>query len=774
MKKLFHERYARIIITIYSLIILFRAFETSLIINNYGFDYKVVTSEFFGLLLDVLGAGIFIIAYILIVFLLSNFKLKILRVVNISLLLFSTLIFLLIIKYFLYQLIPLDIFLYQYSIQEIFFTISTSSANVFLTIVSLILLLLVELLLVWVVGKVRISQVGLKFLYSFVLVSLPLFLVINSLSEEKSDKYSLNKPIYFIGKSIKYLSSYEEIVTPKTNEFKKLYPQKDFISKDYPLIHKVERETELRKFFNDFNSNTNIVVLIIEGLNDDFIHEYKGSLLMPFLNQLKDNSLYWERCFTLGERSFAAVPSILGGLPYGDKGFTLQERLPRHLSLVSILNSNDYYTSFYYGQGSWFHQKDRFFKYNDINLIFDNSKFSESYSKIIVGDDNFFWGYNDKDLFSQSLRVIDTLNQAPRLDIYFTGTSHSPYVINNEESYNSKLRELTKQPYKEFYQTYSKYLKSLLFVDDALKKFFNEYKKRKDYENTVFIITGDHPMTEVPIENSLKRYHVPLLIFSDKLKEVHSFKHTVSHLDISETILSLLQDNLTHIPTISTSLGEQLTDKENESPKNIAFMNDNREVVDFLSGDYYLAGDKLYFVDSLLNIKEIKKDSIKSILMEKLNVFNNTSLYVARENRIISSNLYCKELNHQNIYEYRQKDTIDNSSEYYNLTDNILIPNIDLIFDISLNVKSELKGDISVVYQITNLKDSVLLWRNFGVNSEKITQNHNSLNMLPIEDTVLYFKSYIWNKSKNDLIISDIDILLHGLESTIHANRYTK
>lgn len=96
--------------------------------------------------------------------------------------------------------------------------------------------------------------------------------------------------------------------------------------------------------------------------------------------------------YPFGERSFAAVPSILGSLPYGKTGFTLLEKLPRHLSLVSILNANNYHTAFFYGQGAWFHQKDQFFRYNNIDLLFDNNSFSSEYEKIIVGNDQFFWG----------------------------------------------------------------------------------------------------------------------------------------------------------------------------------------------------------------------------------------------------------------------------------------------------------------------------------------------------------------------------------------------
>jgi len=102
--------------------------------------------------------------------------------------------------------------------------------------------------------------------------------------------------------------------------------------------------------------------------------------------------------------------------------------------------ANNYYTSFFYGQGSWFHKKDRFFKYNNLDLLCDKDQFPEKYDKVIVGADNFFWGYTDKDLFKQAFETLDTLPDPlqKRLEIYFTGTSHSPYMI-SDQTYYDKL-----------------------------------------------------------------------------------------------------------------------------------------------------------------------------------------------------------------------------------------------------------------------------------------------------------------------------------------------
>ncbi len=760
--KPFKENYQKVIVTLYMLIFLFRLYETTLLFLNYGYKNEVLLSEFLGLCFDILGASIFILPHYFFSYLLYKSKFPLLKIINYFILSLASLLFFLIITFFIYQQIPLDIFLYKYSVQEIVFTVKTSDTNLYLVGFGLMIIFSLYPLISGSLSKISLSLWVQKYLFTFVWISLPSFLLLLYLGSFKVDTFSLNKPIYFISNSISYFSKDKASLTFNHKDFQELFPQKKFISNEYPLVYKIERHNELGPYFNTFKSKPNMVILIVEGLNDDFIHTYKGAMLMPFLNQLKDKSLYWKRCFTLGERSFAAVPSILGGLPYGNKGFTLQERLPRHLSLVSILNSNNYYTSFYYGQGAWFHQKDRFFKHNDIDLIFDNAKFSNDFEKIIVGNDHFFWGFNDKDLFTQSLRIIDTLKQKSRLDIYFTGTSHSPFKINNETYYNNRLLKLSSEPHQKFYQTYSKYLKTILFVDDALENFFLEYKKKPDYENTIFIITGDHPMTEIPIANSLKRYHVPLLIFSEKLKKNQTFSPVVSHLDISESLLAFLQEYLTQIPDISTSLGNQLNTQQNDSEKCLAFMNDNREVVDFLSGNHYLSNNNLFLVDSSLNITHVENDSIKTSLTRKLSAFNFISTHTAQNNKIISNDLYCKALGRLKIHEHSSIDSIKTASEYVNLTNNIPIPNLAFDFEISLNISPNKRSDIKIVYQITNSRDSVLLWNTFGVGDEDIIQAHIPIDKLPCEDSKLYFKTFLYNQKKEELTLWNIDILLHA------------
>ncbi len=504
--------------------ILLRLVETVLILLNYGFQESLISSELTGLLFDIIFTNTCLIVLSPIYFLSYRISFKLANSLLLFLIAIMSVLHFLILKYFIYQLLPLDTFLYQYSLREILYTLNTSGVSY---IKAFLLLLFIEIIIYIsyrYLKKVEFSTRIIFLGYLFVLLSLPVFIFIQISNSTGLNKFSVNKSQYFYSQSISFFFKEENNLYSRKDaiEYQKLHPSHSYINLDYPLLHKFDNTNVLAPFFNDFKSAPNIVILIVEGLNDDFVHTYHDVHLMPFIEKLKDESLYWKRCFTLGERSFAVVPLITGSLPYGEKGFTLLDIYPNHYSLVSILKYNGYYTSFFYGQGSWFHHKDMFFRFNNIDLICDNSRFNKKFKKIIVGKDNFFWGYNDKDLFNQSLEVIDTIAAKKRLDIYFTGTSHSPYIIADNEHYENQFSNIIKSLKKNddviFFKTYKKYVLSELFVNDAIEEFINNYKKRPDFENTIFIITGDHPMTEMPRANSLKRYHVPLIIFSPKLK----------------------------------------------------------------------------------------------------------------------------------------------------------------------------------------------------------------------------------------------------------------
>jgi len=567
---------------------------------------------------------------------------------------FSLLIFFIhicILQYFIRVMIPLDKFFYMYTNTEVMVAIKTGEVNytpVFLVIIAGIISAI--FFIRWL-RKINLSGKFQLIHLCGMIISLPLFFYgwnnIHFHPDEVIADLRMNKSFYFYERTFEYLflnTDYKKITLDETpvKEFQETFSGHNYVSNEYPLLHITETHDVLSPFFRKSDTLPDIVVLIMEGLSDEFIHNYHGISVMPFVDSLSKNALYWNRFFTTAERSFAAVPSIVGSLPYGETGFNFLERMPRHISMASWLKQENYHTAFYIAQGAWFHENDKFFKKNNTDLIFDKDMFDEKYDKVITGADNFFWGFHDKDMCQQCVDVMRNLS-SPRLDIMFTGSMHAPYAIADEEYYtdllNKKMDEAgVSQKERDFLTTYKKYVLTLLFTNDALVQLFDDYKKLPSYKNTIFIITGDHPMTELPIPNSLKHYHVPLIIYSPLLQRTKTFSSTGSHQDIFPTMMSFLHKQYRiNIPKENACLGgvlDTLTEYKYKRP--MVFMNDNREMIDIFYDNYYLFNEKiLYKVNEDFEITQIDDPDLFGEMQQKLEYFRKVNYYVSFNDKII-------------------------------------------------------------------------------------------------------------------------------------------
>ena len=758
--------YSKIVILGVVSTIILRSVETYFVWPYYSLHPFLVYSELWGLLLDMFSFSIVLLLAFPVYYLLHRISTKLANTLFVLFILLFTVVDFLIINYFAYQLIPLDISLYNYSWQEIVFTLQTSSVNILWRIFMLSIITITLVYVFRYLKDISFSKRSLYILYALCLLNETLFVTVQLSGIIEYDSFSMNKSKYFYTQSLTYFlqDNTDHYTKEDALAYQKMHPEHSYVSTEYPLLHPFENNNVLDPYFNKFDRAPNIVVLVVEGLNDDFIHSYKGVDIMPFLSTLKNESLYWNKCFTLGERSFAVVPSLTGSLPYGKIGFMQLDRYPNHLSLVSVLKANHYHTTFFYGQGKWFHNKGKFFEFNDADLIIDNLNFGEKYKKIVVGTDHFFWGYHDKDLFNQSLEIIDTLQNQKRLDVYFTGTSHSPYIIDDTAYYENKFAQLVKKiPLNadvSFFNTYKKYILTELFVDDALSAFMTNYKKRKDYENTIFIITGDHPMTELPRANALKRYHVPLIIYSPRLKQAKTFTQTASHLDVYETLLSLLSFYQVKVPATSSALGHTLNTSSKKREERIAFMNDNREIVDYLSNDYFLSGQQLYKINDDLSLVKSTDKFRETELRKELAVFKRINLQVTDKNRILSDSLYCSSLNHT-LLNSQQFDTLAIEEENKEML-KLPISNEDHVFEVSFAYEGEGDKDLRLIYEVATANGTMLIWQSCATtNDNKKLQYRIKIPKQTKGDAKLMFKISLYNANKRKCTLHDFRIMVY-------------
>jgi phosphoglycerol transferase MdoB-like AlkP superfamily enzyme len=415
---------------------------------------------------------------------------------------------------------------------------------------------------------------------------------------------------------------------------------------DYPLLKSFRNSKDvLSPFFNIQDEKPNIVIIIVEGLGGEFVgkNAYRG--FTPFLDSLITKSLYWENFVSNSGRTFGVVPSLLGSLPYGEKGFLEINPLPSHFSLISVLKANDYTTSFYSGDNSSFDRKINFLEYNEIDHIIDENMYGPEYVKTQPNAGGFSWGYPDREMFKKTLSALDG-KKMPRLDIVMTLTNHEPFEFPSKTSYLSKVDSILNSNQlfgvnKEEILAYKAIFASLLYTDNSLAYFMKEYAKRPEYNNTIFIITGDHRLIPIAQKDKLCRFHVPLLIYSPMLKKAEKFKSVSSHWDVTPSLLSFLMNNykLNKLKEISWMSQGLDTARQFRNIHQIPLMRYKGGINDFIYKDYFYADGELYKINENFGTNKVNEPELLKIAADSLLEFKKLNGYLTKKNRIFPDSL---------------------------------------------------------------------------------------------------------------------------------------
>lgn len=414
---------------------------------------------------------------------------------------------------------------------------------------------------------------------------------------------------------------------------------------EYPFLKSTSRtENVLEPFFNLTEQKPTIVFLIVEGLGGEYVgkNEYGG--FTPYLDSLIDEGLYWENFVSTTGRTFGVLPSILGSLPFGEQGFLEQKKIPSHITLPSILKANGYTTSFYSGDKSSFDRKINFLEFNSIDEVIDENKFEEGYIKTAENEGGFSWGYPDEEIFRKTLSVLKT-KEGPRLDIIMTISNHEPFAFPNKNIYLSKVdsvlnvKKLGTDLNNEI-KSHSEIFASLLYTDNSIKNFITEYQKRPDYENTIFVITGDHRLIPMVQKDRLCRFHVPFLIYSPLLKKAEKFKSVSSHFDVTPSLLALLMNKynfikLDNVPWISSGLD---TAKQFRNIHKIPLMRYKGNINDYIYEDYLLSDGSLYKINENFGIIKVIERELENTIVDSLKMFKKLNNYTTVKNKIFPAN----------------------------------------------------------------------------------------------------------------------------------------
>lgn len=358
--------------------------------------------------------------------------------------------------------------------------------------------------------------------------------------------------------------------------------------------------------FPGVTNQKNVILVVLEGIgNAQMISKYNGQHLMPNLQKIAEENLYFENIFAPGLKSVQTLPAIFSGLPanphtnYLWRDFVLNlEGFPRRLK------KSGYSTAYFHGADLSFEFQRSYVKQAGFDEIIE---FGPDKTHEVYG-----WGYSDDVMFKELRAWINTHKEEngekPYLASLFTLSTHHPYIL--PEHWDRKLsseqqvsnNKLSWHRYASLDEMKLPFAESLLFLDHYLASFYQWYKENED--DTILIITGDHAFNLFNTGGIVEeRFDVPLVIAGlspEEITQYRNFQNRMGGLnDLPATITALLGGG-----EHECDLGVNLLSTE-ESWKNDRYV-------------YAMAGDSLERMHIWTPGREILLDRLRNTIQKRV------------------------------------------------------------------------------------------------------------------------------------------------------------
>ncbi len=313
-----------------------------------------------------------------------------------------------------------------------------------------------------------------------------------------------------------------------------MYQCNDVIQTLTPKINSLfGYEKSVQKFTQYFTSEnidkykkTNKYTNILEGYNIIFIHmegmetylmdlEFNGVEAVPNVNKLAKEGMFFSNFYpqisigTSSDTEFTLLTSIMPA----QRGAVFTTYYDRdYNSIPKLLKEKGYYTFSMHGNHKTMWNRNVMHK----NLGYEDMYFEESFE--YTEDDVINLGINDKLFFKEAMPILENIEATNKnyMGTIITLSNHSPFVFLDKygeydlsTTYrdcddNGKCEDVTTNflqedaegnPYKgkdAYKSAAGNYIKSAHYADAALGEFF-EYVNNSDYfNNTIFVLYGDH------------------------------------------------------------------------------------------------------------------------------------------------------------------------------------------------------------------------------------------------------------------------------------------
>jgi len=542
------------------------------------------------------------------------------------------------VQYYFKSGVPLGADMYAYSLKDIFTTVKGAGA----LSVPLFLVLAAALAAFWgalvYLKKRPLPAVPVKAAAIALAALLPVMFLAPAQPgtlrgfSDHSVTLALNKSAFLIDETFNYFSpAGKKMAATGASSGMAL----GSLSEEYPFLREERTYDSLGPLFNRAGRAPNLVFFIAEGLGRDFSGPGAGlGSFTPKLDQLAAGGLYWENFLANQGRTFGVLPSLFGSLPFGRNGLAeLGEKMPKHMTLLSLAKRAGYRVRVYCGFNADFDNDRAFYALNGADSLTDELNFGPGYKK------SNSWGYADRELITRALSGEPQAGNEPSITVIKTSTMHTPYRFLGQEAYYPVFeRHLDalgiQEDRKEAYRKHRDIYTAILYFDTEVARFIGELKKRPAWRDTVFILTGDHRLPEIPMSTKLSRYHVPLVVISPLVKAPARMKGVSSHLDIAPSVLAYLSNNYgLQTPRRVTWLGSGLdTHPSFRNVQTFPLMHTKTDLVDFISGYWFLNHKTLYRLGDSMQISQSPDQEPLRVMTAKFGSFLAANAVVSRDN----------------------------------------------------------------------------------------------------------------------------------------------
>jgi phosphoglycerol transferase MdoB-like AlkP superfamily enzyme len=268
----------------------------------------------------------------------------------------------------------------------------------------------------------------------------------------------------------------------------------------------------------------NVVLISVESLSAEFMALFGNDKnITPFLDSMAHHSMVFTNLYATGTRTVRGLEALSLSVPPTPGQSIVRRPENEHLfTLASVFNEKGYDCKYIYGGYGYFDNMNYFFENNGYQVIDRNALAQDEI------DYENIWGVADENLFSLSIKEIDeSVTKGKTVFTHIMTTSnHRPFT------YPEGRINIPSHTGREG---------AVKYTDFSIAQFIKKASKKTWYKNTVFIVTADHcASTAGKTELPLKKYQIPLLIFSPSNISPQIQNRLMSQIDIAPTLLGLL------------------------------------------------------------------------------------------------------------------------------------------------------------------------------------------------------------------------------------------